>query len=192
VAQLSVLSKNKVTLTVENVLDLAGNKLEGSVVWDFVVADLGIESEIVTLNGVQLTQVYNAAYANLINPLTVAFTSSVVEDVSVLLEIASEQIQVVAIRALTAATLELDIQITTSSGESRGALELARELFSNTVSNEFDQQLSYLDILQFVVKPLSTKVRACSFFCVLAVLYFVACYFTSSSLLLIFPHASYI
>ena len=153
-----MLSKNKVTLTVENVEDLAGNRLEGSVVWDFIVSDLNIESEIVTLNGIQLNMSYSDVYADPKHPLTIALVTGIVEDTSALLEIAPEQVQVVAIRFSTPTTLEIDVKITTSAGETRSALALARELFSNTVSNDFDQQLSYLDTLKLVVKPVSVKV----------------------------------
>jgi hypothetical protein len=99
---------------VSGVEDLLGNKVEEDIAWQFTVADLGIEKSVATINKLFISKPYLAAYANLIAPLTVTFTSALVEDIASLLTISPNRIRVSAITNSGTGGSLLDIQFTST------------------------------------------------------------------------------
>jgi hypothetical protein len=137
---------------------LLGNKIEEDIAWQFTVADLGIKKTTATLKGVLINKPYLTAYANLNAPLTVTFTSALVEDIASLLTISPDRIRVSAItNSLTGGSL-LDIQITSTKTDSEDATQLAYEFYSSIFANVFDQQLAYLTNFNLFPAQASKKV----------------------------------
>ncbi len=137
---------------------MLGNKMEEDVAWRFTVADLGIEKTIVTLKALKINTVYIAAYANLLAPQTVTFTTALLVDIASLLSIGTERMRVSAIVDSPTGGSLLDIEFTSTMADSEDASQLAYEFYSSIFSNVFDQQLAYLTTFNQIPAQASKKV----------------------------------